>query len=74
MFAHYLLQTIMLLSGAIALSAAVFDADWFFKSRNAEPVVRMFGRERSRLLYALLGIALMAAALFFYMRVSRMVV
>ncbi len=72
MYAHYLLQAIMLLSGAVALSAAVFDADWFFRSRNAEPVVKTLGRKKSRLLYGLLGIVLMASALFFYVRISQM--
>lgn len=72
MFAHYLLQTILMISGAVALAVSILDADWFFKSRNAEPVVRALGRKRSRLLYALLGIVLMVSALFFYLRVSQL--
>lgn len=74
MFAHYLLQAILMISGAVALVVSILDADWFFRSRNAEPVVRALGRKRSRMLYAILGVVLMVSAMFFYSRVSQMVV
>ena len=74
MFAHYLLQAILMISGAVALAVSILDADWFFRSRNAAPVVKALGRQRSRMLYATLGIVLMVSALFFYLRVSQMAV
>lgn len=72
MFFHHLIQTIFLLSGATALLAALFDWEWFFTTRNAEPVVRTLGRKKSRWLYGAIGIILIAAAIGFYYQLRRL--
>ncbi len=69
MIVHNILQTIFLLAGIIVLLAALLNWEWFFTSRNAAPVVRYFGRTRSRLLYGAAGILLIAAAVGFYYHV-----
>ena len=72
MFAHYLLQAIMLLAGVVSLLAALFNYDWFFCARNAQPVVRYMGRRNARFLYGTMGALLIFSALFFYHRISQL--
>ncbi len=70
MFLHHLIQTIFLLAGVTSLLAALLNWEWFFNTKNAEPVVRTFGREKSRWLYGVIGIILIAAAIGFYYRIK----
>ncbi|MBR5150660.1 MAG: immunity 17 family protein [Bacteroidaceae bacterium] len=72
MFAHYLLQIIMLLAGVVSLLAALFNYEWFFGARNAQPVVKYIGRRNARLLYGAMGVLLIFSALFFYHRISHL--
>ena len=69
MFFHHLIQTIFLLAGVTSLLAAVLDWEWFFTTKNAEPVVRSLGRKKARWLYGAIGIMLIAAAIGFYYRI-----
>ncbi len=69
MFFHHLIQTIFLLTGTTSLLASLFNWDWFFNTKNAEPVVKSLGREKSRWLYGAIGIILIAAAIGFYYRI-----
>lgn len=68
MFFHHLIQTIFLLAGITSLLAALLNPEWFFNTKNAEPIVRIFGRKKSRWLYGTIGIILIAAAIGFYYR------
>lgn len=70
MIAHNILQTIFLIAGIIVLLAALLNWEWFFASRNAAPVVRYFGRTKSRLLYGAAGVFLIAAAIGFYYHIK----
>lgn len=70
MFFHYLLQAIMFVSGITALAASLFDWEWFFTTKNAEPIIKSIGRKNGRILYGIAGIALIAAATYFYFRIS----
>lgn len=70
MIIHNILQTMFLLVGIIALSAAIFNWEWFFTSDNATPVVRRLGRTKSRWLYGALGTLLVVAAIYFYFHVK----
>lgn len=69
MFFHHLIQTIFLLAGVTSLLAAVLDWEWFFTTKNAEPIVRSLGRKKARWLYGAIGIMLIAAAIGFYYRI-----
>ena len=69
MFFHHLIQTIFLLAGVTSLLAAVLDWEWFFTTKNAEPLVRSLGRKKARWLYGAIGIMLIAAAIGFYYRI-----
>lgn len=63
---HYFVQGLFVLSGIVSILAAILDWDWFFKSRNAQLIVRNVGRPRARLFYGVLGLILVGMALFFY--------
>lgn len=66
MYAHYFVQGLFALSGLIAILAAVLNWNWFFNARNAQLIVANTGRQRARLFYGLLGIILVAMAVFFF--------
>lgn len=66
MFLHHIVQTLFLLAGIISLSAAIFNWDWFFNTRNASPVVKQLGRTKSRWLYGAMGTFFIATAIGFY--------
>ena len=70
MVLHSIIQTIFVAAGVTALLAAAFNWEWFFASKNAEPVVKRIGRNRSRLLYGAVGAVLIATAVFFYYKVQ----
>lgn len=70
MVLHSIIQTIFVAAGVTALLAAAFNWEWFFASKNAEPVVKRIGRKRGRLLYGAVGAVLIAAAVVFYYKVQ----
>lgn len=64
---HYLLQGIFAAVGLLAILAALFNWDWFFDAHNAHYIVSRFGRQKARLVYAVMGSILIAASgIFFY--------
>jgi small neutral amino acid transporter SnatA (MarC family) len=44
--------------GAFAICGAAFDWEWFMNHRKAQFFVRLFGRNGTRVFYAVLGSAL----------------
>lgn len=62
---HYIIQAIFALTGLISLLAALFDWDWFFTTRNTRFIVQNVGRPQARLFYGVLGLLLIATAIFF---------
>jgi small neutral amino acid transporter SnatA (MarC family) len=62
---EYLVLLIFVAAGAVSLTAAVFNFDWYFQSRKASTFVHWFGRNGARVFYGLLGVALIAAGLWF---------
>ena len=70
MVLHSIIQTIFVIAGVTALLAAAFNWEWFFASKNVEPVVKRIGRNRSRLLYGAVGAVLIATAVIFYYKVQ----
>lgn len=71
MTGQYIVQTIFALAGTVSLLAALLDWDWFFTSRNAQPIVRNVGRRRARLFYGILGIIIIGMAVFFFIETRK---
>lgn len=65
--AHYLIQGIFLLTGAVATLASLFDWNWFFTAQNTRFIVKNVGRTQARWFYGVLGCLLMGMAVFFFL-------
>lgn len=68
---HYLIQGIFVVVGLLALGAALFNWDWFFKAQNTQFIVNNVGRKQARLFYALLGLLMIATAVYFFLEVQK---
>ncbi len=68
---HYFIQGIFAVVGLLAILASAFNWDWFFKSQNTRYIVSNVGRIRARLFYALLGLLMIATAIYFFMEVQK---
>lgn len=73
MIFHYIIQSVFVVVGLVSFLASIFNWDWFFTAQNSQFIVGNLGRKKSRLFYALLGIALIAAGIFFFISVSQSV-
>ena len=67
---HYLIQGIFAIVGLLAILASLFNWDWFFLSQNTQAIVRNVGRNRARLFYAVLGLLMIATAIYFFLEVQ----
>ncbi len=67
MASHYLIQAIFALAGTVSLLAALLDWDWFFTAHNTQFIVRNVGRRQARWFYGVLGVILIATAVFFFL-------
>ena len=65
--AKYFMMIIFAVTGLISALASIFNWDWFFTAQNAQYAVKRFGRQHSRLIYGLLGMALVAMSIYFYL-------
>ena len=70
---HYIIQGIFVVVGLLAILASLFNWDWFFLSQNTQFIVQNVGRKRTRLFYALLGLLMIATAIYFFMEVQKAV-
>lgn len=52
----------LFLFGAYPLICAVLNVNWFFNSGAAQIFVKPFGRSAARVIYAIIGLFLMALA------------
>lgn len=68
---HYLIQGIFVIVGLLAIGAAIFDWDWFFQAQNTQFIVKNVGRKRARLFYAVLGILMIATAVYFFLEIQK---
>lgn len=48
----------VMLAGAFAIAGGILNWDWFMEHRRARIFVRLLGRQGARVLYALLGVAI----------------
>ena len=67
--AKYFMTFIFAIAGIIAFLAASFNWGWFFTAQNAQYVVKRFGRQKARLIYGTLGLALVLLAVYFYLHI-----
>ena len=67
---HYIIQSLFVLVGLLALLAALFNWDWFFTAQNTRFIVANVGRGRARLFYAAIGILMIATGVFFFLSVQ----
>ena len=68
---HYLIQGIFVIVGLLAIGAAIFDWDWFFQAQNTQLIVKNVGRKQARLFYAVLGILMIATAVYFFLEIQK---
>ena len=63
---QYFVQGLFALAGIVSILAAVLNWDWFFNAQNVQFIVKNVGRKRARLFYGILGLILVATAIFFF--------
>ncbi|MBQ8442005.1 MAG: immunity 17 family protein [Bacteroides sp.] len=68
---HYFIQGIFVVVGLLAILASLFNWNWFFQSQNTQFIVANVGRKKARLFYALLGLLMIATAVYFFMEVQK---
>ena len=66
MFAQYFVQVLFALAGILAILASILNWNWFFTAENTQFLVKSIGRQRTRLLYGVLGIALISVAIYLF--------
>ena len=71
MLMHYIIQGIFVVVGLLAILASLFNWDWFFRSQNTQFIVQNVGRKQARLFYALLGVLMIATAIYFFWEVQK---
>ena len=69
MIAHYIIQSVFVLVWILSLMASVFNWEWFFTAQNSQFIVRALGRNKSRIFYAILGLSMIAAGIYFFLSV-----
>ena len=67
---HYFIQGIFVVVGLLAILASLFNWNWFFQSQNTQFIINNVGRKRARLFYALLGLLMIATAVYFFLEVQ----
>lgn len=68
---HYLIQGIFAVVGLLAILASLFNWNWFFLSQNTRFIVQHVGRKRARLFYVLLGLLMIATAVYFFLEIQK---
>ena len=70
MVMHYIIPGIFVVVGLLAILASIFNWDWFFQSQNTQFIVHNVGRKQARMFYALLGLLMIATAVYFFWEVQ----
>ena len=69
MIAHYIIQSVFVLVGIMSPMASAYNWEWYFTAHNSQFIVRALGRNKSRIFYAILGLAMIAAGIYFFLSV-----
>ena len=70
MILHNVVQAIFLFAGTISLLSSLLNWEWFFTADNAKFAVKRFGRNGARWIYGIIGLLLIAAAIYFFFQVK----
>lgn len=70
MIMHYIIQSIFVLVGAVSLLASIFNWEWFFNAQNSQFIVRSLGLNSARIFYAVIGLAMIGAGIYFYTKLN----
>ncbi len=60
-----LMGIIFIMTGSLSLISALKNAEWFFKTTNATFLVKIFGRNISRIIYGIAGVAIIMLGILF---------
>ena len=71
MILHNVVQVIFLLTGVVTFLSSALDWEWFFTADNSRFVVKRWGRNGARWFYGIVGVLLIAAAIFFYFQIEK---
>jgi hypothetical protein len=63
---HYIILSVFFVVGFITLLAVLLRWSWFFEAANTAKCVRTIGYRATRWLYGAVGVAMIAAAVYFY--------
>lgn len=64
---HYIVHALFVLGGVVALLASLLNWNWFFTANNTQFIVRNVGRGRARLFYGVIGVVVIAMAVYFFL-------
>ncbi len=67
--ASYILASLFAIGGGLSLLAAIANWDWFFSSESVRMFTWSLSRSWQRIIYAALGIAIIAMAITIILRV-----
>lgn len=67
---HYIIQSVFVFIGLLTILAAIFNWEWLFTAHNSQFIVKSIGRNKARIFYAIIGAAMIAAGIYFYISVS----
>lgn len=70
MGALYFVQVLFIVTGIVALLAALKDWDWFFNTQNMQFLINTLGRRRTRIAYGCAGFILIALAIYMFFQVE----
>lgn len=68
---HYFIQCIFVIGGLIAFLSAIFNWNWFFTAQNTQFIVKNTGRRKARLIYAVIGLAMICTGVFFFLYIQK---
>lgn len=72
MVPHYIMLSIFFIAGAVCFISAMSNAKWFLNSRNLSFLRSHLSPKWVRIVYGIIGIALMVIALLFYHKIDVM--
>lgn len=64
MKSEFITAALLAFIGAFALSGSVMNWNWFMESRKAAFFVKILGRNGTRILYGIIGLALLAFGIY----------
>ncbi|MGL5937673.1 MAG: immunity 17 family protein [Phocaeicola sp.] len=68
---HYVMQAIFATMGILSILASLLNWKWFFAAQNMQAIISHIGYTGARIFYAVVGILLVAIALYFFFEVQK---